>query len=298
MPKTKIISKTTPKSKSNKGLIGRSKFKFDKTLVTAIALVVVATGGYIYFQGSHAAGVPASDGIASGQCYTAGQKGTNGIVTMSMQTDGNFVLYKGSTALWNTSTAGSGSKNRMCMQTDGNLVLYTSANKVLWQSHTSGFSHDRIYLNQFPDAMSMGLSVGYNPSNASNGIYGKSPWISSKRSSLDNYFDILTIGSQLTSPNGSHRLVFQTDGNLVIYNAKNVAIWNTGTAGTAARYFGTLSGKSPYSPYLALWNTSAVPVKVVGPSSNGRYVTMQDDGNLVLYSTDNKPLWSSGTAGK
>merc|ERR1711998_717604 len=34
-------------------------------------------------------------------------------------------------------------------------------------------------------------------------------------------------------------------------------------------------------------------------SDNGEYrITMQGDGNLVLYNADNDPLWASGTAGE
>lgn len=53
-PKSKVSSK----SNSSKGLVAKSKFKFDKTLMALIAAVVVATGGYLFYQGSHAAGVP------------------------------------------------------------------------------------------------------------------------------------------------------------------------------------------------------------------------------------------------
>jgi len=54
------------------------------------------------------------------------------------------------------------------------------------------------------------------------------------------------------------RLSLQTDGNLVIYNAKNQPQWNTKTNGKAASH-----------------------------------LIMQDDGNLVLYDTAKKPLWAS-----
>lgn len=55
MPKTK--NKVSTKSKSSKGFIAQGKFKFDKTLMAVIAVVVVATGGYLFYQGSHASSV-------------------------------------------------------------------------------------------------------------------------------------------------------------------------------------------------------------------------------------------------
>lgn len=284
MPKPKA------KSKSTKGLVKVGKLKFDKTLVAVIAVVVVAAGGYLFYQASHAATVINSDGLTSGQCLLAGQNSTNSVVTMAMQGDGNFVLYKGNTVLWSTGTAGTGSKNRLCMQTDGNLVLYTSTNKVLWQSHTAGFSHYRIYLNQYPNAMAMGLSVGYTPDKSR--LYNTpTPWISGKRSTLDLVFAVLTMGSQLTSPDGSHRLVMQTDGNLVIYNSKNIATWTSGTSGTTAHYLGWLTS-------FSLVDTAGNRIKVLANLSGPRDLIMQNDGNLVVYNEAGKAIWNSGTAGK
>jgi hypothetical protein len=55
-----------------------------------------------------------------------------------MQTDGNLVVYKGSTATGSSSTAGSGSGNYLAMQADGNLVIYTSAGQAVWATGTAG----------------------------------------------------------------------------------------------------------------------------------------------------------------
>ncbi|WP_052441287.1 hypothetical protein [Streptacidiphilus anmyonensis] len=42
-----------------------------------------------------------------------------------MQTDGNLVVYQGSTPLWNSGTGGNpGATYYLCFQTDGNLVIY------------------------------------------------------------------------------------------------------------------------------------------------------------------------------
>jgi len=57
---------------------------------------------------------------------TSGQ----GVDSMSMQTDGNLVLYAGTRAVWYTGTTGSG--NRLVMQDDGNLIVYSSSNVALW----------------------------------------------------------------------------------------------------------------------------------------------------------------------
>lgn len=58
---------------------------------------------------------------------------------------------------------------------------------------------------------------------------------------------------------GSLRLLYQQDGNLVLYRA-GVPVWATGTQGRPG------------------------------------FVAMQGDGNLVVYNSDGKPVWASGTS--
>jgi len=52
-----------------------------------------------------------------------------------MQGDGNFVVYLGSTALWNSGTEGNPGAY-LAMQSDGNLVVYSPSGTALWNSHT------------------------------------------------------------------------------------------------------------------------------------------------------------------
>ncbi len=71
----------------------------------------------------------------------------------------------------------------------------------------------------------------------------------------------LPPGSQLVSPNGEYSLIYQEDGNLVLYDKNKKVIWasnsnNTGKPGRAA---------------------------------------MQDDGNFVVYNSEEKPVWASET---
>lgn len=68
-------------------------------------------------------------------------------------------------------------------------------------------------------------------------------------------------GQQVSSPSGSARLLYQLDGNLVIYSDRG-ALWHSGTEGAA----------------LGM-------------------VTMQGDGNLVLYTADGQAVWASDSHG-
>lgn len=68
-------------------------------------------------------------------------------------------------------------------------------------------------------------------------------------------------GQQVSSPSGRARLLYQFDGNIVLYTDRG-AVWHSGTVGTA--------------PGM---------------------VAMQGDGNLVLYNAAGQPTWASDTPG-
>ncbi len=61
----------------------------------------------------------------------------NGTYRAVMQSDGNFVEYKGTTVCWATGTSNH-SGAYIFMQHDGNLVLYSSTGSVLWSTSTGG----------------------------------------------------------------------------------------------------------------------------------------------------------------
>lgn len=82
----------------------------------------------------------------------------------------------------------------------------------------------------------------------------------SELSSSDLYPD-----DYIDSPDGTIRLLYQDDGNLVIYDMTT-------------------------DPWTPLWSTGTV-----GDSTG--MVSMQGDGNLVVYDGDSSAVWSSGTSG-
>lgn len=78
--------------------------------------------------------------------------------------------------------------------------------------------------------------------------------------------DRMLPGQAIASPDGRFRLLYQADGNLVLYReerGRSVPLWATGTDGR--------------------------PLGVV---------VMQRDGNLVMYTEDVVPLWASATHGQ
>ena len=111
----------------------------------------------------------------------------------------------------------------------------------------------------------------------------------------------LYAGHAIVSEDSRFLLVYQTDGNLVIYQRNVGAIWHTRTHGT---YPGraVVQGDGNFVVYdgygRAVWNT-----RTAGWGINC-YLWMQTDGNLVLYKytgagdtweTSIKPIWQSGT---
>ncbi len=61
----------------------------------------------------------------------------NGLYTLTLQPDGNLVLYYQQTLLWASDTVGTGA-NHLRMGRDGNLVLSGSGSAMVWSSNTSG----------------------------------------------------------------------------------------------------------------------------------------------------------------
>ncbi len=97
--------------------------------------------GYIKdcFDGAHQAGtLPIGSSMAihtsSDRLYSPSRK-----YFLSMQGDGNLVIYNSSTnkSIWATGTMNKGAV-RADIQSDGNFVLYTSSNVSVWATHTHG----------------------------------------------------------------------------------------------------------------------------------------------------------------
>jgi hypothetical protein len=104
----------------------------------------------------------------------------------------------------------------------------------------------------------------------------------------------LSPGQGKWSCDGRFHLIYQGDGNVVLYNLFGQPLWNTRTNGQAAGLFAmqTDGNLVVYKPGgTAIWNTRT-------HGNAGAGLAIQDDGNLVIYDTSWRALWSSGTAGR
>ncbi|WP_105132495.1 protease pro-enzyme activation domain-containing protein [Burkholderia sp. BE12] len=79
--------------------------------------------------------------ISNGQSFTSG----NGANVLVMQGDGNLVLLRQGTPVWNSGTVGHSGASAV-MQGDGNLVIYSAAGAPLWNSGTGGNSGAAVYV--------------------------------------------------------------------------------------------------------------------------------------------------------
>jgi hypothetical protein len=100
----------------------------------------------------------------------------------------------------------------------------------------------------------------------------------------------LKKGDYLTSANGRYKLIFQRDGNLVLYGPRDRALWASHTQGRQVERC-IMQTDGNLVLYLrggqAIWNSQTYRFA-------GSFLWLQDDGNLVIY----YPVWNTGTAQK
>lgn len=88
-----------------------------------------------------------------------------------------------------------------------------------------------------------------------------------------------------------YTLVFQNDGNLVLYNLKNSSkevVWATGTNGTAETFKALKNGN------FALFNSKNEQIWSTKTSGRNRLV-LEEDGNLVVYSLRDEIVFQTET---
>ena len=107
---------------------------------------------------------PSCGGLPSGGVLGTDQTmpSCDGRFRLTMQLDGNLVLYQGSTPIWASNTYGSGGGNRAVMQQDGNFVVYTSDGRAVWAS-SSSFGYNGATLSVQNDGNMVIYSTGGAP---------------------------------------------------------------------------------------------------------------------------------------
>lgn len=96
----------------------------------------------------------------------------------------------------------------------------------------------------------------------------------------------------LKSEDGKYSLIYQNDGNLVLYKF-NRPIWATNTGGRASKYLAFQDDGNfvLYGFTTTLWTSNS-------NGESGRCLVLQGDGNLVIYNSNGSAVWASNTAGR
>ena len=101
-------------------------------------------------------------------------------------------------------------------------------------------------------------------------------------------------GKSWVTNDGNYSLGLQDDGNLVVHHQNPLkVIWASGTNGKAIEKMIFQNDGN-----LVLYDYTKKPVWASGTQGKGHYLYLQNDGNLVVYDYDYKAIWGSGAAEK
>lgn len=184
----------------------------------------------------------------------------SGVNRLVLQDDGNLVaLSSKNQPLWATGTDGNpGAK--LTMESNGNLVLYNQSGAQIWDSNTRALQYERDYVNKY--------------------VFKE---------------QILYPEQHIETPDRRYRFVLQEDGNAVLYNAANRAVWATNTAG---RNVAHLIFQNNGNLVLRDHGGGAVWHARINDKGGNRFA-IRDDGNLMVHNTSSgRVIWQSNTGGR
>lgn len=179
-------------------------------------------------------------------------------LNLIQQSDGNLVLYRNSTPLWQSYTGGQncGAGCVAVFDGTGNLVVWQGSTSI-WESGTHGvelvISDIAPYVTIWGQSGNLLWQGGQSASDVTT-----SSWFPPGTVFTQNVPVQIGIGSQGLS------MVMQGDGNLVLYQ-KGTPLWYSGTGG-------------------------------LNCGANQCIAIFQGDGNFVIYNAGS-PIWASGGGG-
>jgi hypothetical protein len=127
----------------------------------AYALIAVLTAAFVWTGSVPASAADYTLQLSGGQQLNPGDSlvSPSGLFLLTMQSDGNLVLYSpGHIAIWASNTAGH-SGSVLQMQADGNLVLYAPGHVATWATGTQG--HGGTVLQMQDDANAVLYASGH-----------------------------------------------------------------------------------------------------------------------------------------
>ncbi|HAC66489.1 MAG TPA: bacteriocin [Pseudomonas sp.] len=192
----------------------------------------------------------------------------NGRYRLIFQEDSNFVMYEGQTVVWvadlNTPASSQykiyGNKTNRVVIEDGRLSVWDYNRDRRWYTAPTPVTaeqYDKVYAVLQDD--SNFVCVLFTPLFRSDPALAMVP----DARGIVSFMAGARLEQGKSYRAGDKTLIFQSDGNLVVYNGAMQALWNTGT-----------------------------------PGSGADIAVMQEDGNFVLYnSKTGAAVWNAGTVG-
>lgn len=233
------------------------------------------------------------DKLMPGEQLKENQKliSANGEYSLVQQADGNLVIYNASQeAMWASGMSGNNVK-RTVMQHDGSLTQHPNGyDLVIWSTQTDG-NKGAFALLQNDGAL---VIVNSNNKTVWQSKAAQAPKSSAPANDKLVPDQELAQEAKINSANGNFSLVFQQDGNLVLYDQKNSPLWSSGTNGQkASRCVMQKDGNFViYNIFKeAIWSSNTYGYE-------NSILVLHDNGNLVLYSTDGSILWHTNTGEK
>ncbi|MFF7632297.1 ricin-type beta-trefoil lectin domain protein [Kitasatospora sp. NPDC008050] len=226
--------------------------------------------------------------VTAGTVLHGGDSVTSAGAELTLQTDGNLVLYSTATGqpLWSSVTWGHPGA-WATVQPDGNIVVYDAGHNALWATGTNGNPGSRLSIQ---DDRNLVVYDANGKPLWSTGTWAAGP--DSRGTSIGVGSSLLAGASVVAA--GGH-LDMQADGNLVLYSSTTGrALWSSVTWGHPGAW-ATMQPDGNLVVYApggaALWSSK----------SNGHpnaHTVVQNDNNVVVYDTQGNPLWASGTNGQ
>jgi hypothetical protein len=194
---------------------------------------------------------------------------------LTLQTDGNLVMYGPGGAVWATKTGGSGATLAI-MQTDGNFVLYNAANKAVWFTQTYRPNSTLAVQNDGNVRIYWQRSIWATNTQDPNSIQPGSQ----NRVLVPG--QLIQAGQGFTA--GAYFLILQADGNLVLYKNGGSFVWATNTQSKGVSH-ALMQDDGNFVIYAG-----TTPVWATRTGGNGGSIfAFQNDGNLVVYAPT--PIW-------
>jgi len=228
----------------------------------------------------------------------------NGKYSVVMQKDGNVVLFKGNgasaTSVWATNTAGNNNlPHQLKFLIDGNLILYDSQSHVLWRTY---MNYPNIAKPNRLIIQDDGNLVIRDLVNTELWSTNTAEAVSHALTSPDqvNANEYLLDDEKIVSPNGIYSAVLQKDANFVLYKG-TTPLWASGSY--EYNYQNNIPHKliMQRDGNLVLYNKLNVAIWYSGTNvglGNPKRLVMKDDGNLVILDYGNQIVWQTSTAGK